>query len=454
MKQTKSSQQTTMPALTRSKRYLYRLCIVVITLAICEITSLLVVWFREGESLVGQSWINRQSRLIELYSSDLKVEAAPKPIDHGLREQTGRKRDVVHPYLGFVGDPTKTRFANDLGFRGTYPLQQRADDKFIVAILGGSVAEGFAADGMPTVAQELAKLPQLEGKEIVTVNLASGGYKQPQQLMTLSLMLTLGGQFDAVINLDGFNEVALDEGANAATATFPAYPYFWNAMVRPATDPESRRLLGQREYVKSQLVALAKQGMGSPIWKSVSYRAFLTMRQEFLIRRLKRTELSIRDQLATIDRGDAYFMTGPEFDRASENRLHLLASVWKQCSLQLDRLCRGNGIRYFHFLQPNQYVPESKPLGPAEHALAFNEESIYKSGVENGYRLLADHGKELTAAGVTFVDLRMAFENIEEPVYIDDCCHLDLNGNEIIASIVAQAMIEDFHSVSRQREGE
>jgi hypothetical protein len=44
-----------------------------------------------------------------------------------------------------------------------------------------------------------------------------GGYKQPQQLMALNWFMALGGEFDIVINLDGFNDVALPALENVPT---------------------------------------------------------------------------------------------------------------------------------------------------------------------------------------------------------------------------------------------
>ena len=35
------------------------------------------------------------------------------------------------------------------------------------------------------------------------------GYKQPQQLLILSYFLSIGQSFDVVVNIDGFNEVAM-----------------------------------------------------------------------------------------------------------------------------------------------------------------------------------------------------------------------------------------------------
>jgi len=55
--------------------------------------------------------------------------------------------------------------------------------------------------------------------------------------------------------------------------------------------------------------------------------------------------------------GGDYVMTGPAYYYESESDLFEdLAAVWKRCSIQMHKFCAANGIRYFHFLQPNQYV--------------------------------------------------------------------------------------------------
>jgi len=51
----------------------------------------------------------------------------------------------------------------------------------------------------------------------------------------------------------------------------------------------------------------------------------------------------------------SYVATGPSYHYESESDMFKdLASVWKMSSIQMHRLCAANGIRYFHFLQPNQ----------------------------------------------------------------------------------------------------
>ena len=72
------------------------------------------------------------------------------------------------------------------------PILARRSDRIIIAILGGSVACHFAAiNGVAKLGAELSRSPEFAGKEVVFVNLALSGYKQPQQLMTLAYLLSL-----------------------------------------------------------------------------------------------------------------------------------------------------------------------------------------------------------------------------------------------------------------------
>ena len=54
----------------------------------------------------------------------------------------------------------------------------------------------------------------------------------------------------------------------------------------------------------------------------------------------------------------------------------------------LDRLCRGRGVSYYHFLQPNQYLAGSKPILEDEKQIAIVEGHPYGQGVARGYPLL------------------------------------------------------------------
>jgi hypothetical protein len=100
-------------------------------------------------------------------------------------------------------------------------------------------------------------------------------------------------------------------------------------------------------------------------------------------------------------------------------------------------LAAGRGLRYLHFLQPNQYVEGSKPLSDAERASAYDPASDWCRGVRGGYPLLQAEGQGLRAEGIAFEDLTEIFKTQEATLYRDTCCHLDLEGNRQLAREVA-----------------
>ena len=95
-----------------------------------------------------------------------------------------------------------------------------------------------------------------------------------------------------------------------------------------------------------------------------------------------------------------------------------------------------------HFLQPNQYLPGSKPLMTGEEKWkVFHENYVGRNAVEHGYPLLQQAGQDLTAEGIEFHDLTQLFQETSETTYRDECCHLNETGNAMLAKRIAEALI-------------
>ena len=103
----------------------------------------------------------------------------------------------VHPYVGFVEDPQANNVilplaggeavhVSDYGYfdDDKPPIQKRGPDRVVIGITGGSVACYFTINGTRRLTEDLEKLPRFAGKQLIFVNLALGGYKEPQQLMS------------------------------------------------------------------------------------------------------------------------------------------------------------------------------------------------------------------------------------------------------------------------------
>jgi hypothetical protein len=72
---------------------------------------------------------------------------------------------------------------------------------------------------------------------------------------------------------------------------------------------------------------------------------------------------------------------------------------------------------------------------------------------ERAYPLLREAGRELRQAGVRFHDLTQVFAGVEEPLYVDDCCHVNARGNALLAEAIARAILEDAAGASPSEPG-
>jgi hypothetical protein len=300
------------------------------------------------------------------------------------------------------------------------------------------------------VFERLRERSELAGQQLVVLNTATGGYKQPQPLLALAYLLSLGLEIDMAILIDGFNEVVLPRVENAPNGVFPFYPRSWQLLVADVNAlPDVRARIGEVSVLADLRANVAARLAASPARHGRTVRLVWSL----FDRRLAAAILARRAELAT---GAAaahldWAVTGPPWrGGASDAAYAELAAVWKASSLQMRWLCEGNGIRFHHFLQPNQYLDGSKPIGPAERRVAILPGHPYAEPVRRGYPFLRAAGAELRAQGVAFHDLTQVFAGVSEPLYVDDCCHVATEGTAIVADAIAQAILDDL--AQRERE--
>jgi hypothetical protein len=379
-------------------------------------------------------------------------EPPPPPAAEGAGgESTGGERPdlprwVLHPYYGFVAGPVN-RSVNKFGFAGRADqIQAAAPDKLVVAVVGGSVALQFVSFAGDVFEAELKSVPAFRNKQIVLLNLGNGAFKQPQGLITLNDILSRGGHFDLVIALDGFNEIALPEAhGNLGDGISPFYPQHWRQLAESDLYPGQLSALAKLQYGSALRVMLA-QNFARPIARHlVTANLIWRVADEQLQNAMARyryvldhpppvdshTRLT-RDQRATL---------GPATEYRTRRELYLdIARHWGRSSVLTNDLIAAQGGRYFHFLQPNQYVPGSKPIGAQEKKVAINPASPYRKPVEIGYPYLRAMGASLRGAGVWYEDLTGLLAGQSQQIYVDDCCHLSKAGYILLARAIVAAI--------------
>ena len=344
------------------------------------------------------------------------------------------RKEIVHPYLGYVYDPSVERSASPHGISDVSPVQRRSAGKVIVGIFGGSFADDIAYGMTEELADRLtAAFP---GREFVFVKATIGGYKQPQQLMALNYFMALGGEFDVVINLDGFNDVALP-GLENVPNTNPFFPRQWHLRMRTVPDTEFLTTVGKIKFWDS----LSEQWTGvfrtGPLRYSVTANTIWRIGDQLLYNQA----VANRALLPQMSAVNGYAAAGPPAAYANDTEMYqALARLWAESSYQMHALSAARGIRYFHFLQPNQYVDGSKPMEADERRVAIREDHPYAASVRKGYPALRARGEELVRRGVHFVDLTSIYANTREALYRDNCCHVNDAGRRIVVEAIARTI--------------
>ncbi len=362
---------------------------------------------------------------------------------------------VLHPYLGYVKNKETRKFANDFGMINESPIVKRDENTVNIAVTGGSVALAFF-NTKTKFLEELQKYEAFAGKKVNVVSLALEGYKQPQQLIALNYFTFLGGEYDILLNIDGFNDLVLAYDENLRTRVYPFFPRSWNSYATKAINPKQSIQFGEMNRLKNLQVERANTFNKFPL----NFSNFLLTTWSVLNNKYERTISNLyRSYNESAKSGGMaldFQSSGPMVSYASDqDALEDIIQKWSNASIQMDILCKGLGIQYYHFLQPSQYLPNTKTFSPEENKTAYinavvgsksnNLDYLKGQTVKKVYKNMIEEGLALkNKKDIKFVDLTNIFKEVPETVYADFCCHLNDRGNQIMATYIAQA-IKDYH---------
>jgi hypothetical protein len=350
----------------------------------------------------------------------------------------------VPPELREEGRAATPVATNNFGFASPYNFPiVRAGNEFIIGIFGGSVSVWFCQVGVERLLEDLRQHEFFKARTLVPLCMAHEGYKQPQQLLVLAYFLSIGQTFDLVINIDGFNEVALSplNDQQNLDISMPSASHFIsliNLIDKSTLTPQRLRSLTSiadyRERLNSLSATLRRNRSAAVDAVLGGYRSWLMSRYS--------QELRVFDSLpATVTSNSLVAAIGPTQQRPETLLFEEIARNWAQGSLLMRTMLAAQRTPYVHVLQPNQYHT-SRSFTSAESSIALNATSPFKAGVAQGYpALLAEAAAQEMGAKTGFFDATHVFDAEPSPVYSDDCCHYTLVGNLRLAAFIARAVM-------------
>ena len=396
------------------RKILYYALILLLTLLASEGMGRLAYYAAYDQWYGGGGW-----------AAAVNLTPPPVPVVPPDSPEYFEPRWIIHPFYGSTAGSPRDAL-------NKMPPRQWQEDTVVVGLLGGSVADDVkpyleVALERWFAANELPRRPAV-------FDLALGGSKQPTQTLIVTNTLLLGGEFDLIVNLDGFNELNSGALQKVRPELFPGRAR------RNRIGAEFLRA-GQLRALRGEQARRAAAGATSPLRWSALFGLANRYQQE----RIAAEIIRLNHQLAAPAADDTRELPERRQQRNARGRqerqaaaLQESARLWYRSSVMLARLAEVAGADYYHFLQPNQYVPGGKPLN------AWEREFAWTAGAQNhvalAYPRLQAAGRDLPGRGVNYFDLTGIFADRPETLYRDTCCHLNERGNELLAAEMVRLM--------------
>jgi lysophospholipase L1-like esterase len=261
-----------------------------------------------------------------------------------------------------------------------------------VWVFGGSTVYGIGTPDSATIPSYLSRELNADPSACVDVtNLGAEGYVTNQDVILLLQQLKAGLRPDIAIFYDGVNESLV----GGFSPGIPTAHWNFDMIKAKFENPGTSKLGCLNLSYSSQLIRLLMENYGR------------------------------RDHAAISD---------GELAAKAQATLQNYEANLKVAQI----LAQGYGFKVYFFWQPVLAYGE-KPLVPFERKLREARSEELEGRVYRGLRAVYSQAESRSAASGTFVFLGHAFDNVKEPLYVDEF-HLDPRGNELIAHIIAHAV--------------
>jgi hypothetical protein len=341
-----------------------------------------------------------------------------------------------------------SRANNNLGF-GQYtkynvPFVPEAND-VAVFVFGGSVATNLVAPPQSGLSLEGALRQRIKDKNVIVYSMAQGSGKQPQQLIALAMLLAMGQHIDVIVNLDGFNDVAI----GYSNYYYHVHPIFPSAAImwgigntldagRRTSDfyHTAADLLDARFAITRHADAANASRFGLAYLTRKAAVSFY-LRQKAAAEKQYVRAFNDNDNIERIKTLMGIDLPVNEKDDGAE----MAFDIWLKSDEAMAVLSKSIGARYVHVIQPNQYFSKKKfSTEEAKIALSAPPNDPVRMGAERGYAMFEKQADLIAKRGI--VSGVAMFDDQRDAMYVDNCCHYSTAGESILANFVADQVVQ------------
>jgi hypothetical protein len=341
---------------------------------------------------------------------------------------------LPHPFFGYTRPLTKENLPLDSKVYGFVERPElwnfeKEPNTLYIGFFGASVAAKafFFEENTHVFKTALRKHLRLSPhKNIRLLNFSYGGYKQPQQFIISSFFID---KLDATINIDGANEIN-----NVASDYFP--PHYPKHMI-------SSLYFSSNQY-KSKAIqyALFKDYFEASTYKNklkVDSPLFSFMRT-YLKARFYYLWKKIIQNLSQINKFEDTFWLKPNAQQTGATSVRL----WSKFLRQQHAFATSMKVPSVYFLQPITYTAK-KNLSAEEKNFLSQIDSKRLETLLLNYKLFSEEVAHLQSLGLPVFNMQNIFENSEQTVFTDNCCHLNEVGNTLLLEKIAKILAAEMN---------
>lgn len=316
-----------------------------------------------------------------------------------------------HPVIGWIDICGSDQF---WGFSNVTE-KEKSPDTFRLLLVGGSVANYIGNSGALKLGLE-KRLQELGNKQKLEVfNAALPGFKQPQQLAVINALIASGWMFDAIVNISGNNEIAFVANHLFFEGYNPLLPY---------AHPERSLMAAKMIYKPQDECKDENMFMWHPFAQFMRIRCYRET-----IGKMK-SFVHFQPYLSAMKYKD-------DIPHTREEAIKRALQIWTSSSRSSYAVAFINGIRYLEVVQPSQYLEGSKSFSSEEERLVRSDRSMEVVG--EGYSMI--HAEDFGLPAESILDARFIFAETRQSVYSDNCCHLNQEGERVLANAIARKII-------------
>jgi lysophospholipase L1-like esterase len=326
------------------------------------------------------------------------------------------KRLKPHPYLGIVEEVREKDWRWQSADMTAFPLT-RDPSTFTVLLLGGSVAEdlGVAGEnGKRFLEDALTRTLDTGSRPVRVLNAAMGATRQPRQSIALQMYADV---VDAVISVDGFNELGINRESHARLES-PGKNWFFD--MHPLAEHDIDSLIAARQ--KSRWRARGQ---------ATGFRSAY-----FFCRAMERFNQSSSQPNAV----DEFFSLPGDW--SGEQVFDYNTAQLAKYTRFMHATAEAAGIRAAYFIQPCAAI--DKPLSDDERACVGGTEYAGR------YRRQSDALLRLRSEQVPVVCLLDVFDGRTETIY-GDPVHCNAIGYRIMAERIATDLARLWNEETAQK---